>query len=198
MASHVTKTERIERHARRPRSSTPQALRSRAELVTVSAAGIARIADEVARARRRSCGSLDAALSDMNDVVASLIDTAGQAESATNSSEGMVSSVNEIAASIEQVSANTASLSSSIAQTAASAQQSSASIQSAVASAQEMSTAAQQVAASVAQMAAGTKAVTQRHRVPHIGGERNRRVDRRNFAVDRGRRRQRDRPRGRL
>ena len=112
-------------HSRKPNGSNgthgtrfidSEAIRSRAELVTVSAAGIARIADEVAQGATSQLGSLDAALAEMNDVVASLIDTAGQAESATNSSEGMVSSVNEIAASIEQVSANTTSLSSSIAQ----------------------------------------------------------------------------------
>ncbi|HET9467565.1 MAG TPA: hypothetical protein VFO48_04095, partial [Vicinamibacterales bacterium] len=96
-------------------------LRSRAELVTVSAAGIARIADEVAQGSVAQLGTLDEALGDMNEIVASLGETAIQAESATNSSEALVSSVNEIAASIEQVSANTASLSSSIGQTAASA-----------------------------------------------------------------------------
>ena len=58
-----------------------EAIRSRAELVTVSAAGIARIADEVAQGATSQLGSLDAALEEMNEVVTSLVDTAGQAES---------------------------------------------------------------------------------------------------------------------
>src|SRR5262245_21990130 len=94
-------------------------IRSQAEQVSLSAAGIARIADEVAQGATVQLGSLDGALGEMNEVVASLLDTAAQAESATNSSESLVSSVNEIAASIEQVSANTTSLSASVAQSAA-------------------------------------------------------------------------------
>ncbi|MEO5742176.1 MAG: methyl-accepting chemotaxis protein, partial [Vicinamibacterales bacterium] len=99
-------------------------LRTHAEQMSLSIAGIVRTAGEVAEGTTVQARTLDSTLSHLGELSASLADTAGQAESATMSSDGLLSSINEIAASIEQVSANTTSLASSVAQTAASAQQS--------------------------------------------------------------------------
>jgi methyl-accepting chemotaxis protein len=111
-------------------------------------AGFTRLTDEMAGGALLQVRGLGGAVEDMNEIVASLSETAAQAESARTSSDGLTSSVNELAASIEQVSANTNSLASSVAETAASAQESASSIQSVVSTAQEMATAAQQVAIS--------------------------------------------------
>src|SRR5215216_3839985 len=83
-----------------------------------SMAGFSRLADEMAGGALLQVRGLESATDDMNEIVASLSETASQAESARMSSDGLVSSVNEIAASIEQVSANTNSLASSVAETA--------------------------------------------------------------------------------
>src|SRR5215207_3238121 len=82
------------------------ALRTRAEQMSLSIAGIARVVDEVAEGATAQSRTLDSAIGDISELLTSLGHTAGQAESAKVSSEGLVSSVNEIAASIEQVSAN--------------------------------------------------------------------------------------------
>jgi len=75
-------------------------LRSRAEQMTVSVAVIARKVDEVAEGTATQVRGLGTTLADMNEIVASLGETADQAESARASSDGLVSSINEIAASM--------------------------------------------------------------------------------------------------
>src|SRR5262249_59677067 len=69
----------------------PAVIRSRAEQVTESASDIARIADEVSAGADSQIRSLDDALSNVNQMAASLRETAGQAESVTRSSETLPS-----------------------------------------------------------------------------------------------------------
>ena len=133
---------------------------SQAEQVVTTAGTIARISDEVSEGTESQTRALDRALGSLNDMSASLKETAGQAESVTASAEELGSSVNEMAASIEQVTANTTSLAASIAETGAAIQESAASIQHVAGSTQDMATAAQQVTASITEMASSVKSIS--------------------------------------
>ena len=163
-----------------------EAIRSRAELVTVSAAGIARIADEVAQGATSQLGSLDAALGDMNEVVASLIDTAGQAESRHQLERGH-GVVSERDRSLDRAGVREYGEPVDI---------DCADVGGCAAVERVNSVGSGFGARDVDRCATGRRLGGadgcrheiryERHRVPHVCGERNRRVDRRNFAVDRG------------
>ena len=95
-----------------------QMVLSQAEQVAATAGTIARLNEEVSEGADAQLRSLDRALASVNEMAASLTQTAGQAESVSVSAEQLGSSVNEMAASIEQVTANTASLAASVRETA--------------------------------------------------------------------------------
>src|SRR5262245_50288811 len=79
-----------------------QLVLTQARQVTSTAGTLARITDQVAEGAEEQTRALDRALNSMNEVGASLKETAQQAESISVSSEALVSSTNEMAASIEQ------------------------------------------------------------------------------------------------
>src|SRR4030095_5462337 len=122
----------------RPRSIDVDLLHERAGQVTISANGIARIADAVFEGAEIQVRSLDEAVTGVNQMATSLKQTASQADSISVSSDELVSSVNELAVSIEQVTANTASLAASVNEAAAAAQETTASIQSVTSTTHEM------------------------------------------------------------
>jgi methyl-accepting chemotaxis protein len=115
---------------------------SSARQVAAAATTISRVSDDVFEGAEAQAGTLDRATGVLNEMAASLKETASQATSVTVSAEELASAVAETAASIEQVTSNTASLSEAITRTAGSVQQSAASIQHVTATVQEMAAAA--------------------------------------------------------
>ena len=105
-------------------------VRLRVDRLADSAASIVHVVDEVAEGAETQGRNLDLTLTEVNQIAASLAETAKQADLVTASADGLLSSINEMAASVEQVSANALSLSSSVAETAASAQETASSIKS--------------------------------------------------------------------
>src|SRR5215212_2182266 len=101
---------------------------ARTDQVEAAAHAIARISGDVSEGADSQIRSLDGTLSGLNEMVASLKETAGQADSVAASAEELLSSVNEMAASIEQVTANTVSLAASVGETSTSIVQTSASM----------------------------------------------------------------------
>src|SRR5687768_17377172 len=87
-------------------SATSRVVLDQAARVTGSAGIIARVAEEVSEGAGLQLSSLDSALNGLNEMSASLRETATQADSLAGSAEELSSSVNEMAASIEQVTAN--------------------------------------------------------------------------------------------
>src|SRR6185503_4087541 len=98
--------------------------------ITNAAKIIARMAEEVAEGADVQMRSVDHALGGVNQLSASLKETATQADGVASSTESLVSSINEVAASIEQVTVGTDTLAGAIQQVAASMHESNASIQS--------------------------------------------------------------------
>ena len=94
--------------------TTPADVRSRATSAAPAGATTA-----IARGAEIQIAALDAALSGVNQMAASLRETAGQAESVSAAAEELASSVTEVAASIEQVTGNATNLASGSNQTAA-------------------------------------------------------------------------------
>ena len=137
----------------------PHLIRSRAEEVTGTASGIARIAGEVSAGAEEQRQSLDDALTGMNEMAASLGETATQAAAVSSSAEQIASSMNELAASVEQISANTTNLAGSIGETAASAEETTGSIRSVTALTHDMATASQQVTTSITQLSGTTRSI---------------------------------------
>jgi len=137
-------------------------VRDRALRVTDSANGIARIAEAVSDGADVQIRALDEAVSGVNQMAASLKETASQAESVGTSTEQLVSSVNELSVSLEQVSANMAGLASAADQTATSATETSASIQSVRGTTEGMTAAAQQVSTSITQRSVMIRCTTPR------------------------------------
>jgi len=109
--------------------------------ITDAVSMIAQITDEVSQGADLQVRSLDSALSGINELSASLKETATQAEAASTATDALVSSVNEVAASIEQVASSTDSLSIAVRQVTTSMVETSASIDS-VATTAAMTTAA--------------------------------------------------------
>ena len=104
--------------------------------------------------------------------------------------------MNEMAASIEQVTANTASLADvGRRDSGVGAGDDRRRFRAVAATAEEMATASQQVAASMTEMASSTKSVSRDTESLTAVGQRDGRGHRGDVAVDRGRRRQRRRPR---
>ena len=136
-----------------------QLMLTQAEQLTAAASTISRITEDVAEGADVQVRTLERTVVGVNEMAASLKETAGQADSVAVSTEELLSSVNEMAASIEQVTANTTSLSVSVAQTAASIEQNAASVQQVTGTAQEMAASAQQVTASIAAMAGSVRSV---------------------------------------
>ena len=87
-----------------------------ASQISDAVARIAQITDEVSQGADVQVRSLDAALSGVNELSASLKETATQAESVAGATEILVSSINEVAASIEQVATSTDTLAGAVRQ----------------------------------------------------------------------------------
>src|SRR6185503_16765120 len=87
-------------------AADPHLLRSEASHITDAVTRIARITDEVSEGADTQVRSIDSALSGLNEMSASLRETATQADVVTASTDGLVSSIAEVAASIEQVTRN--------------------------------------------------------------------------------------------
>ena len=98
--------------------------------LTDSAAMISRTADDVATGAESQAQALDSAVSVVNEMAASLKETAGLAESVAASTEELASTVNEVAASIEQITGNSTQVAATVNETAASSQETAASIKS--------------------------------------------------------------------
>src|SRR5215510_5395165 len=77
-----------------------QLVLAQARQVTSTAGTLARITDQVAEGAEEQTRALDRSLSSLNEIGASLKETAQQAESVSVSAEALVSSANEMAASI--------------------------------------------------------------------------------------------------
>src|SRR6187401_95528 len=103
-------------------------LRQEAGQISDVVSRIAQITDQVSAGADAQARSLDTALSGLNQITASLKETAGQAETVSGSTDGLLSSINEVAASIEQVTRNSENLATFITQTASSIKESNASI----------------------------------------------------------------------
>src|SRR5262245_31387496 len=85
-------------------------LRDEANQITEGVSRIAEMTDQVSAGADDQVRSLENALSGVNQMAASLRETAGQAQSVSQSTESIVSSINETAASVEQVTKNSESL----------------------------------------------------------------------------------------
>src|SRR5262249_53705050 len=129
------------------------AMRERAERVTRSATDIARIADAVYEGAETQIRSLDEAFSTVNQMTASLKETAQQAESIGVSPGELAAAPGGLWGRTEQVTGNPASLAAAVAQTATASEQGTAAIQGVTATTGEMLVSAQQVLTSIAQMA---------------------------------------------
>src|SRR5215213_1938145 len=84
-----------------------RALREETGEISVAAKVIAQMADEVSEGADTQMRSVEGAVSGLNQLSASLKETATQAEAVSVSTETLVSSINQVAASIEQVTTNT-------------------------------------------------------------------------------------------
>src|SRR4030095_13680577 len=89
-----------------------------ARQVAAAAGTISRGSDEVFEGSEAQVRTLDRATGVLNEMAASLKETAQQATSVTTSAEELASAVAESAASVEQVTSNTAHLSEAITRTA--------------------------------------------------------------------------------
>src|SRR5262245_32103080 len=103
-------------------------LRDEATQITDAVSSIVQMTDQVSVGADIQVQALDNALSGLNEMTASLRETASQAESVAGSTDSLVSSINEVSASIEQVTQSSESLAGFIRQTATAIQESSASI----------------------------------------------------------------------
>ena len=90
----------------RARAFDTQAAFDRALRVTEAAGEIVRLSDQVAHGATSQVRSLDDALTGLNQMSASLGETAGQAETIATATDQLVSAVTEVSASIDQVTAN--------------------------------------------------------------------------------------------
>src|SRR5512145_3443324 len=116
----------------------PTKLRDEASHITTAVSRIVEMTDLMSEGADAQVRSLDSALSGLNEMTASLKETATQAGVVAVSTEGLVSSITEMAASIEQVTKNSESFATLVRQTAAGIQQSNQSVQKTVATAKEM------------------------------------------------------------
>src|SRR5436190_19492872 len=74
--------------------------------ITGAVSRIVEMTDEVSAGAEAQIRSLDSALSGLNEMSASLKETASQAESVVASTDSLNSSISEVAASVEQVTRN--------------------------------------------------------------------------------------------
>src|SRR5262245_58135135 len=99
-------------------------LRDEASQITDAVARIVAMTDQVSAGADVQVQSLDSALSGLNQMTASLKETAGQAESVASSTDSLTSSITEVAASIEQVTKSTNGLAADMRSTASAVQES--------------------------------------------------------------------------
>src|SRR5690242_4359724 len=104
------------------------ALAARAGTHTTASEDILEIIEQVGSGLENESVTLDAIVSETNELASSLKETATQAGSVADSSAETVSSTNEIAASVEQVTSNLTQMAASATQTTASVKQLSTSI----------------------------------------------------------------------
>src|SRR4029453_895926 len=93
---------RPSRAAQRTSPFDTQLVLARARQVTSTAGALARVTDQVAEGAEEQTRALDRSLSSLNEVGASLKETAQQVENISVSAEELVSSTNKMRAPIEQ------------------------------------------------------------------------------------------------